>query len=161
MPWSWLSRRLHRPSRGPQRGRRPLRLEPLEPRTVPSIDFAAPVSYSLAPFSQYTTGDNGGIAVSDFNGDTHPDLVMSAWTRAISGHIFSAAFVLFGKSDGSFESPVQGYDTGGGFSGGVAVGDFNGDGKPDIVTPVGGFVRVLLSNGDGTFQDHRDTSSGG
>jgi hypothetical protein len=41
---------------------------------------------------------------------------------------------------------------------GIAVGDFNGDGKVDLVTANGGLdtdlpgVSVLLNNGDGTFQ---------
>ena len=34
----------------------------------------------------------------------------------------------------------------------MAVGDFNGDGAPDLVEVFGGGVLVLLSNGDGTFQ---------
>src|SRR5262249_23532348 len=43
----------------------------------------------------------------------------------------------------------------------VAVGDFNGDGKPDLVVANGGTanVSVLLGNGDGTFQSA--TSFGG
>jgi hypothetical protein len=34
----------------------------------------------------------------------------------------------------------------------VAVGDFNGDGKPDLAVAFAGGVRLFLGNGDGTFQ---------
>src|SRR5262249_46213535 len=44
----------------------------------------------------------------------------------------------------------------------VAVGDFNGDGKLDLVTAnlMGDSVSVLLGNGDGTFQTAQNYSAG-
>jgi len=45
---------------------------------------------------------------------------------------------------------------------GVAVGDFNGDGKPDIAVANSGSgnVSILLGNGDGTFQPAMNFSAG-
>lgn len=50
-----------------------------------------------------------------------------------------------------FSAPVP-YDTGGIGAGGVAIGDVNGDGKPDIVLGTANGLAVLLGKGDGTFQ---------
>lgn len=49
--------------------------------------------------------------------------------------------------------PAGGYQT----FGDAAIGDFNGDGKPDVMTIVEGFIypyamSVVLANGDGTFK---------
>jgi hypothetical protein len=43
------------------------------------------------------------------------------------------------------------------------VGDFNADGRPDLVVAnsSGGSVSVLVGNGDGTFQSHVDYPTGG
>ena len=60
--------------------------------------------------------------------------------------------VLLGNGDGTFTptaaSPVTGF-----LPYSVVVADFNGDGKPDLVTANAGSnsVTVLLGNGDGTF----------
>jgi hypothetical protein len=57
--------------------------------------------------------------------------------------------VLLGNGDGTVQSPVF-LDAGQSFPQSFVVGDFNGDGKPDIVTSGGG-VNFLAGNGDGTF----------
>jgi hypothetical protein len=61
--------------------------------------------------------------------------------------------VLLGKGDGTFQ-PLQSFESGNTRPGAVAVGDLNGDGKPDVATSSrsSNNVSVLLGNGDGTLQ---------
>jgi hypothetical protein len=89
-----------------------------------------------------TTGTEAGqFFVADVNGDAEPDILL------MSG---STLLVLLGKGDGTFVSPTLGPTLSGGWLG---VGDFNGDGKIDLlVNPTAGQVGVLLGKGDGTFQ---------
>jgi len=116
--------------------------------------------------------DSGGslaymAVIADVNGDGKPELVV-ANDCAISGCANGAVGVLLGNGDGTFHAVVS-YGSGGGNTFSVAVGDVNGDGKPDVVatndcvngTCTNGAVGVLLGNGDGTFQAAVTYGTGG
>src|SRR5271156_4816181 len=95
------------------------------------------------PVASYATD----LKVGDFNGDGKLDLVaVSPCDCEIS-----TVSVLLGNGDGTFQSQVT-YNVGL-FAFGVAVGDFNGDGIPDLVTAnlEGNNISVLLGRGDGSF----------
>ena len=108
--------------------------------------------------ADYPTGNNPySIAIGDFNADGRQDLV-TANVGAVAGG--DSVSVLLGVGDGTFAAAVD-YATGDSpYS--VAIGDFNSDGKQDLVTANGGSdtLSVLLGNGDGTFAAKVDYTAG-
>jgi hypothetical protein len=59
--------------------------------------------------------------------------------------------ILMGNGDGTFGVPKV-YNVGTGDRGGLAVGDYFGNGRQDIAVAIfGSSVAILPNNGDGTF----------
>lgn len=89
------------------------------------------------------------MVVGDFSGDGVPDL-------AVLGENSDTAQVYLGNGDGTFEQSSSLNATNAGSTATFAVGDFNGDGKLDLVLTIYGSgassVEIFLGNGDGTFE---------
>jgi adhesin/invasin len=88
------------------------------------------------------TPSGGYLALGDFNHDGRLDFVSSGNLMAL------------GNGDGTFQNPTTILSSSPGFSG-IAVGDINNDGWPDLVLTTNGYVvnTVLLNNRQGGFTE--------
>jgi hypothetical protein len=94
------------------------------------------------------------IEAGDFDGDGNLDLaVLNFGTAPTPGSVT----ILLGKPDGSFKNSNT--YTVGENSATIAVGDFTGDGRPDLAVGFDGAVEasqsqvmIFTNNGDGSFQ---------
>ena len=106
----------------------------------------------------YPVGDGpDDVASGDLNGDGNLDLVV-----ANSGGGSETASILLGRGDGTFRRPTD-VEVGPNPNA-VAVGDFNGDGVPDLAFSLAFFssggISILLGNGDGSFSAPSETQVG-
>ena len=107
---------------------------------------------SSASFANALDPTTSALAAADFNADGNLDL-------AIVNQIYGSGSVALGYGEGAFSAAGNLNVTG--FPNGIAVGDFNGDGKLDAIVAGGGGgtsaglgssgLAVSLGNGDGTF----------
>src|ERR1700693_4502955 len=101
----------------------------------------------------YKTELSYSLAVADFNNDGNLDIVVADDNLSPS-----TVSVYLGNGDGTFQTtPIVSNTTS--YNEFIAIGDFNGDGKMDIVVIENPYISVLLGNGDGTFQPPSDNDS--
>ena len=94
----------------------------------------------------YGTGAfSATVAVGDFNQDGIADLAVGN-NGSNAGPVDASVSVLLGNGDGTFQS-AQNYAAGSAADA-IAVGDFSGDGFPDLAVGTGYGVTVLLNAAD-------------
>jgi len=112
---------------------------------------ASGILSGLLPRKDYSTGTAPvALAIGDFNGDGHPDLV-------VANQGDGTISILLGVGDGTFGTQTPIAIPGGTLPSApsaVAVGDFDGDNNLDIAVTdsANSKVAILLGNGDGTFK---------
>jgi hypothetical protein len=92
-----------------------------------------------------------GAALFDFDGDGRLDLFL----LQSAGPDAPARNRLYRQgTDGRFTDVSQGSGLDfAGYCAGVAIGDVNNDGRPDVLVTAYGGLKLFLNNGDGTFTD--------
>lgn len=112
-------------------------------------EFTAPERYEIGGTAYH-------VEAVDLDGDGHLDLVASS-------HAADGITVLINDGSGAFGDPIERFVTNG--TRGLATGDFDGDGLPDVVAAANiSEVIFLPGNGDGTFgepRSHHEPSFGG
>jgi uncharacterized protein (TIGR03437 family) len=113
---------------------------------------------TFGPSINTNVASAGFIAIGDFNHDGLADLAV---TQAGNSNTPAGITILLGKGDGTFQTPAL-YTLNYSPNTNIAVADFNGDGRDDLVVGgysvnsagnAGGYISAFLSNPDGTLQN--------
>jgi hypothetical protein len=116
--------------------------------TYPPFSVLTPVT-TVLPASVIS-----GFAAGDFNGDGKADIIGLSYQASTTGQPVNPNVttlrIFIGNGDGSFQ-PAQVLATYPGSVSNVSTGDFNGDGKLDMVVVADNKLLFYPGNGDGTF----------
>jgi hypothetical protein len=138
------------------------------PPAAPSQQAAAPVRFELRtlPFqldSSQSPAKNvpesmaGGVAVFDYNGDGRPDIFFTNGADIATLKKSSAKYsnrLFRNDGNGKFtDVTAEAGLAGSGFDVGVAIGDYDNDGHPDIFVAGVHGNTLYHNNGNGTFTD--------
>jgi hypothetical protein len=109
-------------------------------------------TFNLSP--EYNDLDGLGLALVDLNADGNLDLII------LNAGGTAGFNVAFGNGDGTFSTPslfavADDYDRY------LSIGDFNGDGIPDVVTVASEGVWLMTGKGHGLFDQPVLASPGG
>lgn len=111
------------------------------------LSFAAPMTYAGGAWAM-------DIGVADLNGDGALDVASADFSHPSAG-----AFVWLNRGDGTFRAASPYHP--GGHAVAIAIGDFNGDAKPELVLAGEDDLNLLLNHGDGTFSAPSQLATGG
>jgi hypothetical protein len=112
-------------------------------------------TYSGTSYILPTNATITSLVLADLYGDGELDLVAAANSVYVARPIGTGAF----RPAQTYDVPAA--DAAGGGSLQLAVGDFKGDGKLDIVAAGCGSATVFLNNGNGTFGAAQNYTVGG
>jgi enediyne biosynthesis protein E4 len=134
------------------------RFEAVPPETS-GLDFREELQGGL--LDNLTKSAMGGLALVDYDGDGRVDVYCTngGWDDRLAGPSLKperpAKCRLYRNLGGMrFEDVTE--KAGVGFTGaafGACVGDFDGDGHPDLFVPAYGMPALYRNRGDGTFED--------
>jgi hypothetical protein len=138
---------------------------PLSAQTAPPIPQLTDITASThITFQHLSSSDqkyivesmSGGVALIDYDSDGYPDIYFTnapSVAMALAGKPARSA-LYHNNRDGTFTDVTDhaGVATPC-WAMGAAVGDFNNDGRPDLIVSCFGGVILYRNNGDGTFTD--------
>jgi len=144
------------------------------PRTIAASACLAPAAYNLETGSGMVVSGGADFTVADFKGDGNLDLSLLETAVSEEGGFgwpeSAGAIICFGNGEGMFAAGPKIYSgqafapaagPGTGFN--LTTGDFNGDGKADVLEFSQTFQNfgyaTILGNGNGTFQEPASSAS--